>query len=72
MSKENVYKSTRARSLVKSITFRISATILTMILVFAFSEKTSLALKIGVADFISKIVLYYFHERIWNIISWGK
>jgi len=65
-------RSTRARSLVKSVTFRISATVLTMILVFTFSEKTSLALKIGIADFISKIILYYFHERIWNLISWGS
>ncbi|OQX50363.1 MAG: hypothetical protein B5M53_12645 [Candidatus Cloacimonas sp. 4484_209] len=72
MTMKKMYESTRVRSLLKSITFRISATALTMLLVFVFSREFSLTFKIGAADFISKIVLYYFHERAWNIIRWGK
>jgi uncharacterized membrane protein len=23
-------------------------------------------------DFVTKMILYFFHERIWNTIKWGR
>ncbi|MBG7631068.1 MAG: DUF2061 domain-containing protein, partial [Bacteroidetes bacterium] len=27
---------------------------------------------IGSIEVVTKMVLYFFHERLWNIIKWGK
>jgi len=62
----------RKRSLMKSISFRVLATITTMILVFLFTRELTITLGIGFLDIISKLILYYVHERVWNLIKWGK
>jgi len=61
----------RKRSIVKTITFRIIASITTMILVFIFTDNFTLAGIIGILDLISKLAIYYLHERVWNKTSWG-
>ena len=60
------------RSVAKAISFRILATILTLILVVYFTGNWAIAGAIGAFDFISKLVLYYVHERSWEMISWGR
>jgi uncharacterized membrane protein len=60
------------RSVAKTITFRIIATITTMTLVVIFTGDWSLAGVVGILDLISKLIIYYFHERVWDRTSWGK
>tara|TARA_Y100000310_G_C20611334_1_gene778146 strand:+ start:1309 stop:1509 length:201 start_codon:yes stop_codon:yes gene_type:complete len=60
------------RSVAKAISFRILATILTLVLVIYFTGNWAIASAIGASDFISKLVLYYAHERSWEKVSWGK
>jgi uncharacterized membrane protein len=43
-----------------------------MILVLIFTGQWVLSLSIGIFEVISKFILYYTHERIWNRIYWGK
>jgi len=62
----------RKRSLVKAISWRVIATLTTMSLVFLFTGELILAMGVGVLDVISKLILYYGHERLWNLIKWGK
>jgi uncharacterized membrane protein len=31
-----------------------------------------MALSIGMVEVITKMVLYFFHERVWNLVKWGK
>ena len=62
----------RKRSLVKSITFRVIATLTTMVLVFLFTEELSITLVVGFLDTVTKLFIYYAHERTWNLIKWGK
>lgn len=62
---------TRKRSIAKTFTFRIIATITTMVLVLVFTGNFALAGVIGVLDLVSKLIIYYLHERVWNKISWG-
>jgi uncharacterized membrane protein len=31
-----------------------------------------MAFTIGSIEMITKMILYFFHERLWNIIKWGK
>ncbi len=64
--------SHKKRSLVKAITFRIIATIATIIIVLVLTGSLALAGTIGVADILAKTALYYFHERAWDKSPWGK
>ncbi len=60
------------RSLVKSISWRLVGTIDTFIISWIITGEVSVAITIGSIEFITKMVLYFFHERIWNIIKWGR
>ena len=60
------------RSLVKTISWRIIGTIATVIISWLITGTLALAFSIGIIELISKLVLYYFHERTWNKIKWGK
>lgn len=59
------------RSIVKSISWRVIATITTMVLVFIFTGSFALSLSIGFFEVVAKMVIYYFHERTWNKFKWG-
>lgn len=59
------------RSLVKTITWRVSATLITMILVLMFVNDLTIALSVGLIETFVKMFAYYVHERIWNRFSWG-
>ena len=60
------------RSLFKTISWRCIATITTITIVYAFTGKVPLSLGIGAVEVVSKMILYYFHERIWNLVGWGR
>ena len=70
--KKDVAKEKPIRSVVKSISWRIIGTIDTMIISWIVTGKLNTALLIGGVEVITKMVLYFFHERIWNSIKWGK
>lgn len=59
------------RSIVKAISWRISGTIDTIFIAFLLTAKIGNALRIGGIEVITKMVLYYLHERVWNTITWG-
>ena len=61
-----------ARSITKALSWRVFATLVTMVIVFIFTRKLVLSVCIGFTEVISKLILYYVHERIWNAISWGR
>ena len=63
---------TRKRSILKTITYRIMGVIITSMVVFLFTKKPVLSISIGSLDTVIKIFGYYFHERIWNKINFGK
>ena len=60
------------RSIAKTISFRLFATIITVAIVFAFTGELLLSFGIGIVEIISKTILYYWHERIWAGTEWGK
>lgn len=60
------------RSIVKSISWRLVGTIDTIIISWIITGQVALALSIGTIELVTKMVLYFFHERIWNTIKWGK
>jgi len=62
----------RTRIILKSISFRLIATITTIVLVFVFTKEIAFGLQVGFLEFFAKIVLFYYHERLWNTFQFGK
>jgi uncharacterized membrane protein len=70
---QNAHKlETPIRSIAKSISWRIVGTIDTVVISWFITNKLTLALTIGSIELVTKMILYFFHERVWNIINWGK
>ena len=63
-------KETHKRSIAKGISYRIIATFITTVLVFALTGNLIVSFSVGFLELISKTFLYYFHERLWNKIAW--
>ncbi|MCF6222335.1 MAG: DUF2061 domain-containing protein [Flavobacteriaceae bacterium] len=71
MLKDKSYK----RHLAKTITWRIVATTDTIILSWIITGSPIFGLKIGLTELVTKMVLYFVHERVWfkvNITKDGK
>lgn len=62
----------KKRSLLKGISWRFFATIDTFLISFFFFKKISIALPIALTEVFSKLLLYYLHERGWNLIKLGR
>ena len=60
------------RSVLKALSWRVVGTIDTLIVSYVLTGQIVLATSIASVDFLTKLVLYFFHERIWNKIKWGK
>ena len=68
----------RKRSLTKTLTWRCVATtdtfILSLLIINISSDKFiwDIAAYIAIFEVLTKMILYYFHERIWNRIQIGR
>ena len=60
------------RSLAKAVSYRLSSSILTGLVVFLLTGELILSLGVWVIDVLIKTIWYYLHERIWNRTRWGK
>jgi uncharacterized membrane protein len=59
----------RRRHLLKTITWRLIGTIDTILIGWLISGDPAIGLSIGGVEVISKMVLYYLHERMWYRFS---
>ncbi len=64
-------KESNPRSLVKAISWRTLGSIDTFVLGFLFTQNVKAAGAIASTEVVTKILLYYFHERAWAQIGWG-
>ena len=70
----------RSRSLVKAVTWRMLGSIDTFIISFIIAtlfhspakHAASIAGSIAMVETVTKIFLFYFHERIWARVRWGR
>jgi uncharacterized membrane protein len=63
---------TGIRSLVKAISWRVTGTVDTFIISWLITGEILLASGIAFTEILTKIFLFWLHERVWNRISWGK
>ncbi|GIT75934.1 MAG: hypothetical protein Ct9H300mP31_04650 [Acidimicrobiaceae bacterium] len=71
LDEEGHYRDGRWRSATKTATWRVLASADTMLLGFIFTGNLATAISIGGFEIITKLVLYFFHERYWARIRWG-
>jgi uncharacterized membrane protein len=60
-----------SRSFAKAASWRVLGSVDTFLLSWLFTGNVKAAGAIATTEVITKILLYYFHERIWSSISWG-
>ncbi|WP_027138106.1 DUF2061 domain-containing protein [Gaetbulibacter saemankumensis] len=61
----------KKRHLIKTFTYRILGTLDTMLIASIVSGNPKAGLSIGAIELVSKLFLYYFHERIWYRFNFG-
>jgi uncharacterized membrane protein len=65
-------KVTKSRSIVKSFSYRVFGTLSSFAVAYALTGKGSLSALIALWETVVKVGIYYWHERIWNKITWGR
>ncbi len=63
---------TKKRSVVKAVSYRLTGTVSTVLISLAVTGSAGKALAIGGIEAVTKIVIYYYHERAWGKVQWGK
>jgi len=71
-NKQVIVEEKRYRSIVKAISWRVTGTIDTFIVSYIITGKPVLALSISGVEVVTKMFLYYWHERLWTRIKFGK
>lgn len=59
------------RSVEKAISWRTVGTLDTIIVSYFITGNLVMAASIGTIEVITKMILYYFHERVWNKLKFG-
>lgn len=67
-----MYRDSNTRSILKAVSWRLSGTVATAVIVFVFTGELKLALSVGAFELFAKMGIYYFHERIWDQIHIGR
>ena len=71
MKEKKSVKESHLRSVLKGITWRILATTTTITIAYLIIGDVSSALSIGGIEFFGKLLLYYLHERLWQLLPTG-
>ena len=60
------------RTIIKTISWRVWATVLSFVVSYIFTGNISLSGGIAAGTLVSHTLAYYLHERVWNSIKWGR
>lgn len=67
------HRTDRTRSIVKTISWRIVATIMTFIIAGVILDNANdIAFTIALIEIVTKSLFYYLHERMWIIVPLGR
>jgi uncharacterized membrane protein len=66
------FHENQQRSIAKTVGYRILIVISNAIIVFFLTHNFELTLGATVAMTIVNTLIYYFYERAWNKVHWGK
>lgn len=63
---------THVRSFVKAVSWRTIGTLETFLISWIITGKLGTAGSIATVQIVLSTILYWYHERLWNNIKWGK
>ena len=63
---------TIVRSIAKTLSWRLTGTFCTFLISFIILGDITTSGTIAMIQLIFNTIVFYIHERIWNIIKWGK
>lgn len=63
---------TNLRSIIKALSWRLTGTIDTFIVSFFVTGELLIAGSIASIEILTKIALFWMHERVWNNVKWGR
>jgi uncharacterized membrane protein len=63
---------THSRSVLKAISWRTLGTLDTFAISWFMTGKVAMAGSIAGLEIVTKVAWYYFHERIWAAVAWGR
>lgn len=67
----NIIVESRLRSVLKAVSWRVLATLTTVVVAYLVIGNVGDALKIGSVEVVVKMGIYYIHERIWAQLPLG-
>ena len=65
------YRESHLRGLLKAASWRVVATTTTATIAFFITGEIETALVIGGIEFVLKFLIYYMHERAWQMVPRG-
>jgi uncharacterized membrane protein len=66
------WSETHARSLAKAVSWRATGSLDTFLVAFLVTRNPKIAGSVALTEIVTKIAIYYCHERLWALIPWGK
>ena len=64
-------REAHSRSMAKAFSWRVLGSLDTFLLSWFFTSDVKAAGAIATTEVLTKMVLYYFHERAWSSVRWG-
>jgi uncharacterized membrane protein len=61
-----------SRSFLKAVSWRILGSMDTFVISYFVTGKLTFAISIASVETFTKICLFYFHERLWALVPWGR
>ncbi len=71
LSKKGIVRESRKRHIAKTLTWRGVGTLDTMLISWLVTGNPLTGLKIGLSELLTKMILYYLHERVWYRMDYG-
>ena len=69
---DEIQKESKVRSLLKAVSWRVIATTTTILIAWLVYRDIKTAFAIGGIEFFAKFLVYYLHERLWQIVPRGR
>jgi sulfate adenylyltransferase large subunit len=66
------WSETHMRSLAKAVSWRATGSLDTFVVAFVITRSGKIAVSVALTEVVTKIFIYYFHERLWALVPWGK
>lgn len=71
LSTAEIIRNSRIRHMAKTFTWRGIGTLDTMALAWLITGNPLSGLQIGLSELMTKMILYYLHERVWYRLNYG-